>query len=130
MCESTWGDVNDNSDSVNNANDIDDNVIDNNRNSNGIQGIEEISDNEDSAIESQSIIDSRSRSRSEVKVEEQGEEQSNSTSRSPSSSPVFIEVSQILFNFNIVYSISRENYDNSFPVQTISFTEFSIFLYY
>ena len=130
VCESTWGDVNNNSDSVNNANNIDDNVIDNNRNSNDIQGIEEISDSEDSAIETLSIIDSRSRSRSEVKVEEQGEEQSNSTSRSPSSSPVFIEVSQILFNFNIVYSISRENYDNSFLVQAISFTEFSIFLYY
>ena len=124
VCESTWGDVNNNSDSVNNANNIDDNVIDNNRNSNDIQGIEEISDSEDSDIETLSIIDSRSRSRSEVKVEEQGEEQgeeeSKSTSRSPSSSPVFIEVRHTLFNFNIVYLISRENYDNSFLVQTIS----------
>ena len=116
VCNNRLGDVDDNVNNVynvNNANDIDDNVIYNNRNSDNIEGqrineLIDVSIMKDSVLESMSSIDSRSRSRSEFKVEEQKEEEFTLKSRvtstfpsSPSPSPVFIEVSPMLFNFDI-----------------------------
>ena len=118
VCNNRLGDVDDNVNNVydvDNANDIDNNVIYNDRNSDDVeeQRINEFIDvsiMKDSVLESISLIDSRSRSRSELKVEEQKEEELTLKSRvtstfpsspSPSPSPVFIEVSPILFNFDI-----------------------------